>query len=250
MAPPAHPAPGPPAAPPTEPVARAAAWAVHVYTASGAILALAALAATARGDARQAFFWLGAQVFVDGTDGWLARLARVSERVPSINGSRLDDIVDYLTYVFVPAWMVVRLGLVPPGTEWVVAGAVLLSSALGFSREDAKTSDHYFTGFPSYWNVVVFYFLMLGTTPRANALILLALAVLVFVPIRYVYPSRTVTLQRLTLALSLWWGGTTLAALLTTPPAPRWLLWASLVFPVYYVLLSVALEVRRRTGTR
>jgi len=226
--------------------ARAAAWAVHFYTASGALLALAALAATARGDARQAFFWLAAQVFVDSTDGWLARLTRVREHTPSINGTRLDDIVDYLTYVFVPAWMVIRFALVPAGSEWVVAGAMLLSSALGFSREDAKTSDHYFTGFPSYWNVAVFYAVLLGTAPSTTAVLLLALAALVFVPIRYVYPSRTVTLQPLTLALSLWWGVTTLAAMLTTPPAPRWLVWASLVFPVYYVLLSLALEVRRR----
>jgi phosphatidylcholine synthase len=229
---------------------RAAAWAVHFYTASGALFALAALAATARGDVRQAFFWLAAQVFVDSTDGWLARFTRVSERVPSVNGARLDDIVDYLTYVFVPAWMVVRLALVPPGSEWIVAGAMLLSSALGFSREDAKTSDHYFTGFPSYWNVAVFYAVLLGTAPSTNAAFMLALAALVFVPIRYVYPSRTVTLQPLTLALSLWWGVTTLAAMLVRPPAPRWLVWASLVFPAYYVLLSLALEVRRRAGAR
>jgi phosphatidylcholine synthase len=239
----------PRSAPPPAPLAaRAAAWAVHLYTASGALLALAALAAAARGDARQAFFWLAAQVFVDSTDGWLARFTRVSERVPSINGARLDDIVDYLTYVFVPAWMVVRLALVPAGWEWVVAGAMLLSSAIGFSREDAKTSDHYFTGFPSYWNVVVFYQLLVGTNPSTNAALLLALAALVFVPIRYVYPSRTVTLQPLTIVMSLVWGAATLAAMLTTPPAPRWLIWASLAFPVYYVLLSLALEVRRHAG--
>lgn len=232
------------------PAARAAAWAVHVYTASGAVFALAALAATARGDARAAFFWLAGQVFVDSTDGWLARFTRVSERVPAIDGARLDDIVDYLTYVFVPAWMVVRLALVPAGWEWVVAAAMLLSSALGFSREDAKTSDHYFTGFPSYWNVAVFYAVLLGTAPSTNALFLLALAALVFVPIRYVYPSRTTTLQPLTIALSLWWGATTLAAMLAAPPAPRWLIWASLVFPVYYVLLSLGLELRRRAGAR
>ena len=244
-------APVPPTAPPRGPAtagrgARAAAWAVHFYTASGAILALAAVAATARGDARQAFLWLAAQVFVDSTDGWLARFTRVKERAPSIDGARLDDIVDYLTYVFVPAWMVIRFALVPEGAAWAVAGAVLLSSALGFSREDAKTSDHYFTGFPSYWNVVVLYFVLLGTSQRVNAVILLGLAALVFVPIRYVYPSRTVTLRPLTVALGALWATALLAALLGSPPASRRLAWASLLFPAYYFVLSLALDARRR----
>jgi phosphatidylcholine synthase len=192
---------------------------------------------------------LAAQVFVDSTDGWLARLTRVNEYAAAINGSRLDDIVDYLTYVFVPAWMVVRFALVPAGAEWVVAGAMLLSSALGFSREDAKTSDHYFTGFPSYWNVVVMYFVLLGTAPGANAVVLVGLAALVFVPVRYVYPSRTVTLRPLTLALGSLWAAALLVALLVAPPTSRRLAWVSLVFPLYYVVLSLVLDGRRRAGT-
>src|SRR4029079_7616768 len=101
--------------------------------------------------------WLFLQVAVDATDGLLARRLRVYERTPGVNGAKLDDIVDYLCYVFVPALMVWRAPLVP--ADWVVpvAAAMLLSSAYGFNRGDAKTSDHFFTGFPSYWNIVVFY---------------------------------------------------------------------------------------------
>ena len=108
----------------------------------------------------------------------------MSQRLPWFNGAKLDDIVDYLTYVFVPAVFVWRSLLVPDGWAVPVTSAMLLSSAYGFSRDDAKTSDHFFTGFPSYWNLVVFYLFLMHESQVANAIVLLVLAVLVFVPIR------------------------------------------------------------------
>ena len=113
---------------------------------------------------------------------------------PAIDGARLDDIVDYVTYVLVPGVLVWRLDLLPPAAAPWVVGATLVASALGFARRDAKTDDHLFTGFPSYWNVVAVYLIALRPPPPVAAAILLLLAVLVFVPIRYVYPSRTVDL--------------------------------------------------------
>src|SRR6188474_876171 len=166
------------------------AWLAHLYTASGAVFAFLAARAVINFDYPAAFFWLGVQVVVDATDGMLARYARVSERVPWFNGAKLDDIIDYLTYVFVPVLVVWRALLVPDAWTVVVTAAMLLSSAFGFNRDDAKTDDHFFTGFPSYWNIVVFYLLVLRLSSTVNAAILLGLGVLVFVPIRYVYPSR------------------------------------------------------------
>src|SRR6185295_14929699 len=131
-----------------------AAWLVHAYTATGAILAFLAMRAVVLEDYRAAFVWLALQVAVDATDGMLARLARVSQRLPWFNGSKLDDIVDYLTYVFVPAAIVWRAALLPESWTLVVVSAVLLSSAYGFNTASAKTNDHFFTGFPSYWNIV------------------------------------------------------------------------------------------------
>ena len=126
------------------------AWLVHAFTATGAVLAYLALEATIAGDTRQAFLWLVVATLVDAVDGALARLARVKERTPQFNGARLDDIVDYLTFVFVPVFILRHDGLLPAGgVGLAVAAAVLLSSAYGFSREDAKTADHFFTGFPS-----------------------------------------------------------------------------------------------------
>ena len=130
----------------------AVAWLVHLYTASGFVLAFLAAQSAIDHDFRAAFLYLSAQVFVDATDGMLARAVRVSERLPWFSGSKLDDLVDYLTYVFVPALIVWRgLLVVDPWTN-VVPWAMLLSSGYGFSHMKAKTSDHFFTGFPSYWN--------------------------------------------------------------------------------------------------
>jgi phosphatidylcholine synthase len=223
----------------------AGAWLVHGLTASGAVLALLALVAAAGGRYRAAFFWLAAQVAVDAVDGWLARRARVRERLPFLNGAHLDDIVDYLTYVFVPAFIVVHGGLVPAPLALPVAGAMVLSSAFGFSREDAKTADHFFTGFPSYWNVVVVYFFALQTPPAWNAVLLALLAVMVFVPIRYVYPSRTQPLMGVTVPLGCLWALQMLGIIWLLPSVPRWLALSALVFPAYYVALSVVLDRRR-----
>lgn len=221
------------------------AWLAHLYTGSGAVLAFLAARAVIDHDYRTAFFWLGVQIAVDATDGVLARALRVSERTPHFNGAKLDDIIDYLTYVFVPALFVWRAVLVPDAwMPWVVA-AMLLSSAYGFNRDDAKTDDHFFTGFPSYWNIVVFYLLIAGLSSTVNAVILVALAVLVFVPIRYIYPSRTPVLQWPTNILGVIWGALMLVMLWRYPAIPPLVFWVSLVFPVYYVAVSLALQVRR-----
>lgn len=208
-------------------------------------MGLAGVLAAASGDIRAAFIWMFAATFVDGTDGVLARAARVKERTPLFDGARLDDIVDYLTFVFLPALVVITAGLVPAEVAWIVAGAMLLSSAYGFASLDAKTSDHFFTGFPSYWNVVVFYVAVLGMPLWANAALLLGFAVMVFVRIGYVYPSRTPVLRRTTLALMLIWGVMLLLMIAWMPAPPMWLVIGSLVFPVYYVVLSLALHTRR-----
>jgi phosphatidylcholine synthase len=215
------------------------AWLAHTYTASGLILAFLATLAVFNHDYRTALFWLAMQIVVDATDGVLARAARVSERIPWFNGAKLDDIVDYLTYVFVPALLVWDASLVAPGWTIVIAGAMLLSSAYGFNRSDAKTADHFFTGFPSYWNIVVFYLLVIGWSQAVNALILLALAMLVFVPVRYIYPSRTPVWRLPTNVLGVIWGVLMLAMLWQYPAVSPGLLLGSFVFPAYYLVLSI-----------
>lgn len=221
------------------------AWIAHLYTGSGTVVALLATAMTFAHNFRAAFLFLVLACFIDATDGVLARALRVKERLPHFDGAKLDDIVDYLTYVFVPALIVWQADLV--AAPFPVCAAMLVSSAYGFSQSDAKveSGDHFFTGFPSYWNIVAVYLYVLRLPQTANAIILVALAILVFVPIRYLYPSRTRTLKVPTLALGASW-----AALFA------WMIWRlpavdgpwtllSLIFPVYYVALSLWLQFRR-----
>jgi phosphatidylcholine synthase len=226
------------------------AWLAHLYTASGAVFAFLAARAAINFDYPAAFFWLGVQVVVDATDGALARALRVSERLPWFNGAKLDDIIDYLTYVFVPALVVWRALLVPDEWTVVVTAAMLLSSAYGFNRDDAKTGDHFFTGFPSYWNIVVFYLLVLRLSPEVNAAILVGFAVMVFVPIRYVYPSRTPVLRWPTNVLGAIWGVLLFVMMWQYPAVSKPVLYASLAFPVYYFGLSFILQMKTTKARR
>jgi phosphatidylcholine synthase len=221
------------------------AWLVHLYTASSAVIALLATRAIFEYRFRDAFFWLAAAIVIDSSDGLLARAADVKGRLPWFNGAKLDDIVDYLTYVFVPAVFVWRSLLVPDMWAVPVASAVLLSSAYGFNQDAAKTSDHFFTGFPSYWNIVVFYLFVMRSPQAVNAIVLLALAVMVFVPIRYLYPSRTPHWRAATVALGIAWGITLLVMVWRLPVVSPVLLWGSLIFPIYYVVLSLVVGWRR-----
>ena len=224
---------------------RIRAWTVHAYTGTGAILAFVAAWAVVHGHDRLALGAMFVATIVDATDGVLARRARVKEVLPAIDGGRIDDIVDYLTFVFVPILLLEAAGGLYAFAVVPVAGIVLLSSLYGFVAPDAKTSDHFFTGFPSYWNIVVLYLLVFRVPPGANAAILLILSALVFVRIGWIYPSRTTTLQGLTLGLAALWTVAVAVIIVRWPSAPQWIAIASLLFPVYYIVLSLVLHSRR-----
>ncbi len=226
------------------------AWLVHLYTAIGVLLGFFSVLLIEQDEYRAAL-WLNAiAVAIDASDGTLARAARVKERIPRFEGARLEDLVDYLTYVLVPSLILFHGGLLPPdGARWIAA-APMLASAYGFCQKEAKTSDNYFLGFPSYWNILVLYLLALGTPAWFNAAIVLALAVMVFVPIKYIYPSRTAAFQGVTLALGIVWGVLVLLTLYYLPDPPLAIVYASLFFPLYYTILSFFLWARgglRRT---
>jgi len=222
------------------------AWAVHAYTASGALAAFFGALAVFEGRYRAAFLWMVFATVVDASDGVLARIARVKETLPSFDGARLDDIVDYLTFVFLPILLLVHAGTLPDRWSLIVAAAVLLSSAYGFASLDAKTDDYFFTGFPSYWNIVAVYLYAARMPRELNAAILLALAILVFVRVVYIYPSRTPVLRTLTVVLGAIWGAMVMAIVLMLPDAPRTLVVVSLFYPIYYTALSLVLHARRR----
>jgi phosphatidylcholine synthase len=222
-----------------------AAWGVHLYTALGAALGFLALAAIGDGAYGLAFTYLAVALLIDSTDGTLARRARVKEVLPHFDGSKLDDIVDYLNYVVVPLVLAYHAALIPHGPVGLAVGALpLLASGYGFCQTDAKTADHFFKGFPSYWNVVVFYFYTLGSPVWLNVAVLLVLSYLVFVPIRYLYPSKNKTAQRTTYVLGGIWT-VCMFVLLTQFPAPsQRLAMFTLFFPIYYFAISFHLHFR------
>lgn len=216
---------------------RIAAILVHCYTGLGMILAFVGMLAILQKNVSMLTmcFWIA--TFIDSTDGFLARRINVKKVLPEFDGRKLDDIVDFLTYAFLPAIAFVQFDLLPPAFFWVAA-LPTLASAYGFCQELAKTDDA-FVGFPSYWNLVFIYLFIFQPTWQITALVLIGLAILVFIPIHYVYPSRTPMLWRLTNLLGVVYG-LILLALCLAPQAPysKLLAGISLLYAVYYVVIS------------
>ena len=221
------------------------AWLVHLYTALGAVVAFFAVICIDQGRFQEAFGLMSLAVAIDATDGTFARAVRVKELIPWFDGDRLEDVIDYANYVIVPCLFLLRANLLPSQDASWLAALPLVASAYGFCQKEAKTADHFFRGFPSYWNVVVFYFYVLQTPAWINAFTIIILSVLVFVPIRYVYPSRSPVYRGLTNSLGVLWAAALLAIIYRLPQPPRELVWLSLLFPVYYAALSFWLEARR-----
>ncbi len=222
-----------------------AAWCVHALTASGIVWCLLALDAATTARWREALLGLMVAMGVDAGEGTLARLVRVKEVLPGFDGTLLDNLVDYLSYVLVPAFILHHAELLPTQLSMPLSLAICLASVYQFCQEDAKTADHTFTGFPSYWNIAVLYLLALGWSATINAVIIGLLVVLVFVPIKYVYPTRTPHWQKLTLTLTALWAAMALAIIVQLPNPNGWLVWLSLAYVVYYAALSLHLTFRK-----
>lgn len=197
----------------------ARAWAVHAFTASGAVLGFLAMAATLEGDRIGAFLWLGLALFVDGIDGTLARKARVREVVPTFDGATLDNVIDYFNYVAVPALMIWWFGMVPDGWGVPVAAVIMGVSTYTFANTGVKSHDYYFVGFPAVWSLVVLYFHVLQSAPWTNLMVVAACCVLTFVPWKYVHPFRVRDWRNVTIPMTALWAATSLRLVLVDPDA-------------------------------
>ena len=220
------------------------AWLVHLYTALGAAVGFLSLLAIDQGLFREAFCLMAVAVVIDATDGTLARAARVKEVLPWFDGNLLDELIDYFNYAIVPCLFLLRANLLPAQDSLWLAMLPLLASAYGFCQRNAKTADYFFLGFPSYWNIVVFYLYLLKTPEWINAFVIIALSVLVFVPIKYIYPSRSPRFRLQTNVIGALWGGAVFYIIYRLPESSKTLVFASLVFPAYYTALSLWLEFR------
>ena len=222
-------------------VKKALAWSVHLFTATGAIWGFLTLLAIFDENWRAAIIWIIIAMFVDGFDGMLARWFHVKEYAKGVDGALMDNIIDYLNYVVVAAFILVKVpNLMPAGLEMIAAFSILLTSAYQFSQVDAKTDEQsfFFKGFPSVWNFLVLYMMLLGLNPWLNFALLVICNVLVFVPVKYIYPSRNKRLRRLTLILTYIYGGLGVWGLMQYPSVPQWIVWISLLYVAYYVVLS------------
>ena len=223
------------------PVKKALAWSVHLFTATGAIWGFLTLLAIFEENWRAAIIWIIVAMFVDGFDGMLARWFHVKEYARGVDGGLMDNIIDYLNYVVVAAFLLIKApNLMPAGLEMIGAFSILLTSAYQFSQVDAKTDEQsfFFKGFPSVWNFLVIYMMLLGLDPWLNFALLVICNILVFVPVKYIYPSRNTRLRRLTLILTYLYGGLGVWGLMQYPSVPQWIVWISLVYVAYYAILS------------
>jgi phosphatidylcholine synthase len=229
---------------------RLAAWTVHAYTATGVVLALLMVHLAYQGEVEAVLWLFLVSMVVDGTDGFLARHFQVKTVVPQIDGALLDNIVDYLTYAFAPMVLLWSTGYLPDGA-WagVVAAVPLLASCYQFCRTDAKgvdSDEHYFLGFPSYWNIVAFYVIVFDFSTVATVVLLLVFAVLVFVPVTYVYPSRTLDLWYVNMTAATLWLVAFGAITAQLEDQPGWLAYLSLAYVAYYTGVSLWLTFRAR----
>jgi phosphatidylcholine synthase len=221
-------------------IARLGAASVHVLTASGAVLALLALRAVHQGDWQMMFVWLGAALVVDAVDGPLARRLSVKTMLPRFSGERLDLIVDYLTYVAVPAYALTEATLLPEIARLPAASAILLSSLFHVADLNSKTEEGYFVGFPAIWNIVLLYLFALGLSPVAALVVVAACVVLTFVPILAVHPFRVEQLRWLTCLAAAIWAAAAAVAIANPFPSPLWVKALLILTAIYLASVGIA----------
>jgi phosphatidylcholine synthase len=227
-----------------------AAALVHLFTALGAVCALLATRAVVSGAWEAAFAWLGLALAIDGIDGTLARRARVQHHLPRFSGDRLDLVVDYVTYVFVPALALLQAGFLQGAWGVALASGILLASLFHFSDTASKASDHSFVGFPAVWNLVALYVFALDLSPTATAILVLSGVVLSFVPLKWVHPLRTTRLRPVTLAAMAAWALAAAWTLWSGFPARPWARAVLLLVAAYAVGLTLHAGLARESADR
>lgn len=218
---------------------------MHAFTASGACIGLLSLFFLYEGKYVLTFWLMAAAIGVDAVDGMFARMVKAKEVVPEIDGALLDNIVDFVNYTIVPCFFLLVSHMLPDGWRFLCAAVIVLASSYQFSQCDAKTDDHFFKGFPSYWNIAVFYLFFWQLSPVWNLIILTSLAISSFIPIKYVYPSRLdyISHSRLLrfgmISFTLFWGFSSLAILWLYPKTSTWWVSVSIAYLLLYLAISL-----------
>lgn len=222
-------------------------WLIHIYTGLGIPIAALTLYNCIKGEIKTAFLFMFIAIFIDATDGFLARRFNISKILIKFDGRKLDDLVDFLNYVLVPIAMAYFLKILP-GSNLAFGLIPVIASAYGFSQVSSKTEDSFFLGFPSYWNLVVFYLYFLKLSALFNSIIFIVLSAAVFVPIKYIIPFKTKPFAKVTNIFCVLWSINLASIVGFLPNPPLWLVILSIIFPAYYISLSIYLHFSKTNG--
>jgi phosphatidylcholine synthase len=218
---------------------RLPAFSVHIFTALGAALALGAMIYAVRGEWAAMFLCLGIALIIDGIDGTFARHLRVAEVLPRWSGDVLDLVVDFTTYVFVPAYAIAASGLLPERLAVPAGIVIVVTGALYFADTAMKTADNYFRGFPALWNAVAFYLFVLKPAPWLGATSIAVLAVLTFAPFKFLHPMRVQRWRAVNIAALAAWSALGLIAILTRLEPGPWVAAGLVVLALYFVVVGL-----------
>ncbi len=229
---------------------QAKAFSVHLLTASGSFLAFLSLVAASEERWPAMFFWLGLALFVDGIDGPIARKLQVKEVLPAWSGETLDNIIDYITYVLIPAFALYQSGFMGTGLSFLSAAIIVVSSAVYYADTGMKTEENFFKGFPVVWNMLVFTLFI--TTPGEWVAfgVVVAAAVLSFVPVWFLHPVRVVRLRNINLAVVAIWALFGAISLLQGFQSPFLVKAVICVAGLYLFGIGAVLQVFRNLGRR
>jgi phosphatidylcholine synthase len=230
------------------PYAEIRAFSVHILTASGSFLAFLGVVAAAEHRFVDMFWWLGLALAVDGIDGPIARKVRVKEVLPNWSGDTLDNVIDYVTYVLLPAFALYQSGMIGEPWSFFAAGAIVMSSAIYYADMGMKTDEYFFSGFPVVWNMVVFTLFVIDASEVAASIVVFVSVVLTFMPINFLHPVRVKRLRPLNLAVFTIWSVLSGYALLLHFDTPAWVVAGVVGTGIYLYVIGFVLQIFPRLG--
>ncbi len=232
------------------PYAEIRAFSVHILTASGSFLAFLALVAAAESRFIDLWWWLGLALLVDGIDGPIARRLNVKEVLPNWSGTMLDNVIDYVTYVLIPAFALYQSGMIGEPLSFFAAGLIVMSSAIYYADTGMKTEENFFSGFPVVWNMLVFTFFVIEPSETTAFIVVLVAVVMTFLPINFLHPVRVIRLRTINLTVFAVWSALSGYALLLHFQSPLWLKWAVTLTGLYLFAIGAVLQAFPKLGRR
>jgi len=227
---------------------KARAFSVHLLTASGSFLAFLSLVAISERNWAMAWAWMGIALLVDGIDGPIARRLDVKYILPAWSGELLDNIIDYVTYVILPAFLLYQAGLMGSGLSFLSAAIIVISSAVYYADTGMKTKENFFKGFPVVWNMLVFTLFAVQPGEWISFACVLISAILSFLPIYFVHPVRVKRMRPLTLSVMTVWFIAAVAAVFYQMAAPHWLRVILIISGLYLYLIGAVLQLFPKLG--